>query len=403
MTSPPWLTSFLALLLGRSARRRRHVLFVLATAQLYMVSMVVIFQGMGHGLIRKPVALTLLACCVLVFGVVFTLVRSGWSARLDDPVLTFPHALACQFLCVLAYVLLGRDGADIMILMGQTIVAAMFRLRPHQILKLGLISVGMLCAAVLHVRLTSPDSLSLLVASVQLLMGGSTLLLLSLVGKWVSEIRVHLGRQADTLQQTLTRLQHMATTDMLTELLNRRVTEEHLGRELKMHSRHGQLVCVALIDIDHFKRINDQFGHHAGDLALRALADHARGQVRPPDKLGRWGGEEFLLILPGMNLDDALETLERLRIGTNAIRIDAHPDLRIALSVGLAAARPDDTPESLVDRADQALYRAKRLGRNRCVVAGVSDSPSPAPSLSEPRHELARPPFCGPLPAGGTA
>jgi hypothetical protein len=104
-----------------------------------------------------------------------------------------------------------------------------------------------------------------------------------------------------------------------------------------------------------------------------------------------------------MNLDDALETLERLRIGTNAIRIDAHPDLRIALSVGLAAARPDDTPESLVDRADQALYRAKRLGRNRCVVAGVSDSPSPAPSLSEPRHELARPPFCGPLPAGGTA
>jgi diguanylate cyclase (GGDEF)-like protein len=125
-----------------------------------------------------------------------------------------------------------------------------------------------------------------------------------------------------------------------------------------------------LIDLDHFKRINDRFGHPVGDEVLRRFAASIFANIRMVDKLGRYGGEEFLLVLPDTNTDQALQIVERLR-GTIA-ELDwsaIAPDLTLTLSAGLSEIASNDTPEDLLARADRALYRAKDAGRNRVLAA----------------------------------
>jgi diguanylate cyclase (GGDEF)-like protein/PAS domain S-box-containing protein len=157
----------------------------------------------------------------------------------------------------------------------------------------------------------------------------------------------------------------LALTDPLTHLPNRRAIFDQLHRLAQTGLAQGQPLTVVMFDIDHFKRVNDTYGHQTGDLVLRRLADLARGQIRRADLVGRIGGEEFVWLLPGVHADRARELAERLRELIE--RESAQGGLpRVTISVGLALLRLGDTPEQLVARADRALYRAKESGRN-CV------------------------------------
>lgn len=372
----PRFPSLANALLGRHPRRRRHVLFVLATGPLYAVSMAVAIQSSAFGLLPPFLALILAGTSLAVFTLVYALVRSGWSARLSDPVLTFPHAMACIVLSMAAYVALGSDRGNVIILIAQTIVAAMFRLRPLQVLALGCASVLLLAASVTGLHHHDPVGFPAPVGWLHLSVGGSTILLLSLVAKWVSDIRVRLDRQARELKDALTTVQQLATTDMLTGLMNRRMMAEVLEREIRQSQRHDTPMCVALIDIDHFKQVNDRHGHAAGDEVLKALAALGRKDLRQVDLLARWGGEEFLLLLPRVPLTDALVALDRLRLQAQQLAVPGNPAVRISVSAGVAQLHEDETLDALLDRADAALYEAKRTGRNRCVAAG--------PSMGEP-------------------
>ncbi|MFT3857002.1 MAG: GGDEF domain-containing protein [Aquabacterium sp.] len=221
-------------------------------------------------------------------------------------------------------------------------------------------------------------------AIVYFLVAGSALLSLSLVAKWVTEIRVKISRQAKRLQAAIVRVEEMATHDMLTGALNRRVGTELAEAELRQVERQAAHFCVALLDLDHFKQINDGRGHQVGDAVLVALADHVRAQLRQVDKVARWGGEEFLILLPSVTLEQAQVALDRVRDGFAALRLVQHPDLCATFSVGLAQARAGDTLEHLLERADHALYEAKRQGRNRCVAEAPSrDGPASVASTPE--------------------
>jgi diguanylate cyclase (GGDEF)-like protein/PAS domain S-box-containing protein len=157
----------------------------------------------------------------------------------------------------------------------------------------------------------------------------------------------------------------LALTDPLTHLPNRRAIFDQLHRLAQTGLAQGQPLTVVMFDIDHFKRVNDTYGHQTGDLVLRRIADLARGQIRRADLVGRIGGEEFVWLLPGVHADRARELAERLRELIE--RESAQGGLpRVTISVGLALLRLGDTPEQLVARADRALYRAKESGRN-CV------------------------------------
>jgi diguanylate cyclase (GGDEF)-like protein len=164
-------------------------------------------------------------------------------------------------------------------------------------------------------------------------------------------------------------LRRTAEHDSLTGGFNRRTLDQHAARECKLAGDHKPL-SVLFMDLDWFKRINDTHGHACGDECLRKVAATLRAELRPQDVFGRYGGEEFLVLLPGQDAASARLVGERLRQAVEAAVVDWQGEpLRFTVSIGLAVLRDGDDPEKLLARADKALYRAKHEGRNRVCVA----------------------------------
>jgi diguanylate cyclase (GGDEF)-like protein len=168
-------------------------------------------------------------------------------------------------------------------------------------------------------------------------------------------------------QLTMDELAALSHTDELTRLPNRRRIAQVVGYELVRFERYGRGFALIMIDIDHFKDVNDRLGHQAGDRVLKALALRARQTLRDGDTLGRWGGEEFVIVLPEAGLDDALRKAHALC--AHVARTPLIDGLPITISCGVAGITPADTVESLFHRADAALYAAKQHGRNRAESA----------------------------------
>ena len=161
----------------------------------------------------------------------------------------------------------------------------------------------------------------------------------------------------------------LVATDGLTGLSNRRAFEDALGREFSRSTRYGRAMSVLMIDVDHFKRVNDVHGHLAGDVALRQVGAALRGNIRRDDLAGRMGGEEFAVLLPEIEHADALRVAEKLRACIRERRIVYEgASIPLSVSVGVATrSERDKQPVDLLRRADEALYAAKRAGRDRVV------------------------------------
>ena len=188
----------------------------------------------------------------------------------------------------------------------------------------------------------------------------------------------HVKKLQDSLRARNVELELMSRTDMLTTLYNRRHLEDELTRAHEVALRNKQPVGVLLLDIDHFKQVNDTYGHAAGDRVLRDFADRLRGQLRAGDVAGRFGGEEFLVILPNTDLADTVLVAERIRAATAAAPTRSG-EREIAVSVsGGCAVGPVVSADELVRLADARLYRAKGSGRNRIVS---HSRPLEAPAL----------------------
>ncbi len=166
--------------------------------------------------------------------------------------------------------------------------------------------------------------------------------------------------------------QRLAMIDPLTALLNRRAFTDSLSRSLAAFERHGEPVSVMLLDVDHFKRANDSYGHEAGDAVLVGVARLLRDAARRSDFVGRWGGEEFVVGLPRAEGTGALAPAERVRaaIAGHRFALGAGVELTVTASIGVATARRGEPAERVVARADRAMYAAKSRGRNRCEVDG---------------------------------
>ncbi|MGB0684045.1 MAG: sensor domain-containing diguanylate cyclase [Magnetovibrionaceae bacterium] len=165
-------------------------------------------------------------------------------------------------------------------------------------------------------------------------------------------------------------LEQMATTDELTGAANRQAFEMTLTRELALTERTGQPVSGLMFDLDHFKQVNDRFGHLAGDAVLTAFVERVQARLRETDVLCRWGGEEFVAMLPGAGLDETAKIAEEIRAALAAEPIQAEGQaVPLTVSIGFAEAAKGETEEAFVRRMDKALYEAKHAGRDR-VVAG---------------------------------
>jgi diguanylate cyclase (GGDEF)-like protein len=187
-------------------------------------------------------------------------------------------------------------------------------------------------------------------------------------------------KQLLTLKRTInnakTKLHALANRDRLTRLYNRRYLDEEFEKELERANRYGYLLSFLLIDIDHFKQVNDKHGHQKGDRVLAALASVIRGNTRVNDLVARYGGEEIAVVIPEMKSDQSIKIAEKIRhmIETRSPKLTG---LKLTVSIGVGFYTMGEKPEQLIAKADKALYEAKKRGRNRVVIYN-------RPSISPP-------------------
>jgi diguanylate cyclase len=190
------------------------------------------------------------------------------------------------------------------------------------------------------------------------------------LGIFSSALKQSLYQSGLKLKEAYKRIEELAELDELTGSFNRRCIMRMLDEEIARASRSGAPCSIALIDLDHFKRINDTHGHPMGDEVLRTFAITMFANIRSADRFGRYGGEEFLLLLPDMPNDGAAHALDRLRAIIADLDWSAFsPGMKVTLSAGVATLKPNETTDSLLARTDRALYAAKAQGRNRIARA----------------------------------
>lgn len=323
----------------------------------------------------------LLAVALLINGVFFLAIRSGFSRRFADPALLVPQIVVAIALAVVTlHAMRGEARSVMLILFVAMFFFGLFGLSTLQFLRLALVAAGAYALLVLlefHDRpLDTPAFRAEVLRMVALVM---ILAWLSFLGGYFARLRAKLAERKRDLQAALARVQELSERDELTGVRNRRFLLHALDTERARAERFGLPFSVAIIDIDHFKRFNDAYGHHVGDEVLRGFCDFVRAQARTLDLLarqdmddafGRYGGEEFLLLMPHTRLDGASLCVERIRTGVEAHGFaTAAGELSATFSAGVAEYLPGESAAELLARADAALYAAKTAGRNRVAVA----------------------------------
>jgi diguanylate cyclase (GGDEF)-like protein len=302
--------------------------------------------------------------------VIFIAIRSGWSRRFADPSLTSLQIAFAITAAALGYAQAGPLRGAVFPVLTLILMFGMFQLRARSAYALSLFALASFGAVMAAMALRKPGAYPPAVEIGHFLMLACMLPAVAVLTARLSRIRRRLSEQREELARALAQLQAIATRDELTGLPNRRQMQALMDQELLRSLRHHHDFCIAVVDLDHFKRVNDEHGHAAGDTVLRAFAQAGQAAMRATDVLARWGGEEFLVLLPDTAMPPALAGMERLRQHVAALEVDvggAHK-VSVTVSIGLTGHRHGDTLAQTLERADRLLYQAKAEGRNRTCI-----------------------------------
>jgi len=362
-------------LIGDTPRSRRVMAYWAATAFIYtLCALIVLREGSRHG--GGLDAAIVAGAGIGGIAVFYVLLRASTTLGIAHWRLALAQAYYAVLYDMAMYAVLGDLRGAILIGLPVVIVFCAFALRPAQTITLSVFAIGALCATSVGLMWWRPATHHLETELVHVCLGSFGVAAVAAINSELSRLRARLIDAVATIRR-------LATTDELTLLANRRHMSEQLEQLELEHERrtshaghpghpgHQGHVCVALIDIDFFKSINDRHGHAAGDLVLKSFARAAVATLRVGDSLARWGGEEFLLLMPDTDLHEALAALERITGAVGALRFEAiDPGLRLTFSAGVAAATlPHERFDDAIARADAAMYRAKAAGRDRIVAA----------------------------------
>lgn len=296
----------------------------------------------------------------------YALFRSGLNQRFADPSLTTEQVGAAILL--LAYIMYHAGPARA-VLTPFYLVAMLFgvlRLNGRRMMVLALLAL-LAHAVMLHLLYLRAPAIDARAALAEFVVLAVVLPWFAVMGGYVNRLRSRLSDSHRNLQQAFERIGELAIRDELTGVYNRRYLMETLAREQSRAERLGAPFAVCLIDIDRFKAINDGHGHATGDQVLKDFARLVPPELRAVDVHGRFGGEEFLIILPGTDMAGAQACAERVRAKTEAAAFPGVP--RVTITVGVATYAMKEPVSALLARADKALYEGKNAGRNRVVAA----------------------------------
>lgn len=358
-------------LFGPDRATRARTAAILLCAIMYGICCSAAYYAASIDLMRPFAPKLLLATSMPAYVAFYSLVRFGKTKQLKDPTLMLPQNIFALLAIAFAYTAVGpHDRGVVLVLIALVMVFGMYTHTPKQSVLIGtmaMLLLGMSMGILAHVDPDYyPPDLELL--RFELMLGTVPSLIFS--AYQISAWRNRLSAQRKDLRIALEQVQKMATHDVLTGLYNRRFMQERLEDAVKRFDRYGERFTIVLIDLDHFKRVNDQYGHKVGDQALMAFANASGIVLRETDTIARWGGEEFIFLLPNTDARKALVAMERLRhtLATCTVS-EAVPQLRVKFSAGIAVHDTITGLNHTLERADKALYQAKSEGRDRDVAA----------------------------------
>lgn len=342
----------------------------LTASAVYVFSLAALWHAVAAGLVKPAESAWLTQFTVVGLLGFYAAIRTGFTERLSDPALTLPQMGFAIVSLALAYHICPKVRGMLLMVVALVLVFGAFTLTPRRCRELGWLAVAALGASMAWGVLTEPDIFLPTIEAYHFVFSLAVLTTVAHVAGELSRLRVGQKAQKIALREALDRVHQLATHDELTGLPNRRHVQQWMAHEMARQQRQGATLCVALLDMDHFKRINDQHGHAMGDEVLRQFSAQAQRVLRDGDVMARWGGEEFLLVMPDTTLDQAEAVLHRLRLHLQRpASWGACAGAPVSFSAGLTAHASAESLDDTVKRADHALYQAKRQGRDRIVSA----------------------------------
>ena len=371
------------IVLGTDPKLRSRVALGMAPMLIYAAWCAMFIVGAGAGFLPVRAAHFMLCFSIVGSLAFYPLTRSGFSARLKDSGLVLPQMLFATAWAVVCYALIPPSRPAMLQVMCLVQSFGFLSLRPRQLIVTGGASIAMLTLMLCAMAVLAPPGFDVHQQALKVLLAIVPLLLLMLMTMRYSRLRGRLSKQRVELEAAVAKVRLLVTRDALTGLVNRKQMQELLEQECARQARTGRAFCVVLVDLDHFKRINDAHGHPVGDEVLCAFAQAAQGELRETDTIARWGGEEFLLLMRETEPEPAGKVaVERLRCEIAELHPSLSvPALRVSFSAGVALHRAEDPVERTIAFADQALYAAKAAGRNCVIVAQAAQA---IDSASEP-------------------
>jgi diguanylate cyclase len=360
------------LILGSTSRMRNTAFNCLVAAAIYLVmSLSIVFHGLPNDLVTPLEAQLLLSMCLMAALLPYPLVRSGLTSGLKDHGLQVPQMAWAMLTIITGYVLIEATRANVLQIMCVVLMFGFMSLQARQVVLLGVLASVFLVLGEAVVLLTGAVHGPTHQEVMHVLISVFIYALITAQAYNFAQVRQAVRKEKRDLQQAAEQIRHITTHDNLTGLPNRQFMKAVLDNEMERHERSGHGFSIALIDLDFFKRVNDTHGHQAGDTVLLGFGRTATEMLRATDVLARWGGEEFLVMLPGApGTEHAALVLERLRNQIAAKREWGDLlDLQVTISAGVAAHIRGEPIDHLLERADKALYRAKNQGRNRTIAA----------------------------------
>ncbi|MFP4158621.1 MAG: GGDEF domain-containing protein [Desulfobacterales bacterium] len=352
----------------KQSLRKRRMAMGFAT---YLVPLTLMLLFGGFGVLPVSVIIVLTLIVLAVHGFYLYLFNSGLNLRLSDPSLTTVQMTVAVVLTLATMYFLdpGQARATFMMFVVIPFLYGILGLNIKKFLKLCLVFVILYSGLILVLWKQKPQTLD---PSLEVIQAISFLLIITtiaIVGGFISQLRAKVRTRNLELRQALERIEELVNIDELTGICNRRRLFDVLSEESSRYNRGREPFSVCIIDIDHFKHVNDTWGHAAGDEILKAIAGSICENIRAIDTFGRYGGEEFLLVMPYTPLQGASIKAERVRQQVENMDFsDTAPGLRITISAGVAEYRAKEEPDQTLIRADNALYEAKKAGRNRVVT-----------------------------------
>jgi diguanylate cyclase (GGDEF)-like protein len=321
-------------------------------------------QGMTR--VTFTVLITSYIGIILTNGFVYLVLRSGLNKRFKDPSLTMVQMVLATFWVMVVVYYSDQMRSVVLLIYLVVFVFGLFRLRVSQFLFLSVYAVANYAAVIFLVYKTAPHSLNPKVDVLNIVVLATVLPWFSLVGGYITHLRNKISKALNTIER-------LAIIDDLTQVFNRRQMFKILDHQKALGDRGIHPFSICIFDLDHFKSVNDTYGHENGDIVLKTVAQEVQKNLRDIDHIARYGGEEFILILANSGSREAMICAKRIRTMVKELVFDKMPEnFRISISVGVTKYQPSEPIQDAINRADSALYRAKANGRDRVEYEPMS-------------------------------